>query len=214
MKSLCPSNRRSGLTLIELLVVVAIIAILVALLLPVLRTARQYAQRAACIHNLKQVWYATQMWTDDNGSYLPEAKQADGDQKASVARTLDPYLGTKEPVWHCPAVTMPGQNYSVSPDPMGKEQSTIEPPGYVIWVADAYVERDTGVCEPLFNHPNFNGTARPNAESAGLGQVGYRHFNGAVFLFCDGHVDWVPRGEIEYWQWDYKGRRGGVSWRR
>jgi prepilin-type N-terminal cleavage/methylation domain-containing protein len=60
-----------GFTLIELLVVIAIIAILAALLLPALARAKQRAERAGCLNNLRQLQLAWIMYADDNNEYLP-----------------------------------------------------------------------------------------------------------------------------------------------
>ncbi len=52
--------------MIELLTVVAVIAILIAMLLPVLGRAKEHARRAVCLSNLRQVGLAALMYVDDN----------------------------------------------------------------------------------------------------------------------------------------------------
>ncbi|HEY1787415.1 MAG TPA: prepilin-type N-terminal cleavage/methylation domain-containing protein [Verrucomicrobiae bacterium] len=64
------SNIR-GFTLIELLVVIAIIAILAAILMPVLNRAKMRAEATDCMNNKKQLITATLMYASDNQEFLP-----------------------------------------------------------------------------------------------------------------------------------------------
>lgn len=71
MKLSRKTESRCGFTLIELLVVIVIIAILAAMLLPALSKAKQKAQQALCLSNLRQWSLALQVYSPDYHDGMP-----------------------------------------------------------------------------------------------------------------------------------------------
>ena len=64
-------KKQTGFTLIELLVVIAIIALLMGILLPSLRKAKQQAKMVSCGSNMRQLILGLVAYAEDNDSRLP-----------------------------------------------------------------------------------------------------------------------------------------------
>lgn len=88
--------RIRGFTLIELLVVIGIIALLMALLIPVLGKARTSSQSVNCLANLRQIMLAFTMYANDNQQRLPDPVVA----QESWESLLKKYMPTRD-VYHC-----------------------------------------------------------------------------------------------------------------
>ena len=100
---------RRAFTLIELLVVIAIIAILAALLLPVLDAAKQKSWTTRCNSNLHQIGLGMRLYANDNDDLYPESGgdihwntyDTNGSGKPSWMQQIFPNVGSTN-VYNCP----------------------------------------------------------------------------------------------------------------
>jgi prepilin-type N-terminal cleavage/methylation domain-containing protein/prepilin-type processing-associated H-X9-DG protein len=124
------TNRLSAFTLIELLVVIAIIAILAAILFPVLAQAKAAALKASCSSNLKQVGFANQIYLADYDDVYPWMKQVtlSGILPTQIlpndlSRVMAPYA-KNQGVFGCPSMNGGFNQYAVNDMLSGKSASS------------------------------------------------------------------------------------------
>lgn len=127
------SPRRAAFSLTELLVVLAIIALLVALLLPMISRGLANGKAAACLSNVRQMHQFAQTRVNDTGRYPHMARQffdSDGNLRNDISDNFYTLLGD-EPAAGCPKAKFRGrdqfgrviQSYGSNPMVMGFDRA-------------------------------------------------------------------------------------------
>lgn len=97
----------TGFTIVELAVVIAMTAILTALLLPALSSAKEKTRRALCKSNLNQLDMVCHIYADDNSDVLPSAADNDGNYHSvrlsdtTFSNLVNNYAGNSN-IFYCP----------------------------------------------------------------------------------------------------------------
>ncbi|HEX8311855.1 MAG TPA: prepilin-type N-terminal cleavage/methylation domain-containing protein [Chthoniobacteraceae bacterium] len=188
---------KKAFTLIELLVVISVIAVLAAMLTPVVTTSVAQARASKCLQQLRQIGAAVNLYANDNSGELP-ASRHQGVLKSWV-QVIQPYAGGKI-LYRCPddpnpkrdrsyaindlltAGAVPGANYT--------RRQNIPAASQTIYLAETQANYVTS------DHFHFGeeGAASPEAFIAQV--AAERHRGLANYLFADGHVTALQWSEV------------------
>ena len=228
-------HRRRAFTLVELLVVIGIIAILIAILMPALRRAREQALEVACASGQRQLMQAFLMFAADHKNHLPgnftDYANPDYDKRSwlrNFGEPLDsvPQGGTiwkyvkSYDVYRCPAMPHDAQNSGGSSNGRvdgvsfgvmtGAKITNIKPQSKYTYADGHFVFLPT----PVITEEDPKSINMANVE--GLHNFSDRmteiHRKGALYASIDGSVHHHRRRRNDREPWDVPGVSGAYQW--
>ncbi len=208
MKRLC-------FTLIELLVVVAIIAMLIAILIPSLGKARDQAKATVCLSNLRQMGLSLTLYAADFQERFPSSSchfSQEKDKENWWLYVLQPYSKTQL-LYRCPSDKSKDFLDWLNPPPFAEWKdhrlSSFVTNGLIEDMVHGHVSRvprpaDVIYVAELAEGSNFNNVDHFHAEDWGFGGdpnndiAQKRHSGRSHYLFVDAHV--AAMKLVETWE--------------
>lgn len=216
MDSFGQKQTKESFTLIELLVALAIIGVLLAIFMPAIGRVRKSARSALCCNNLRQLFLAAVLFSEDRGhypkSYLPDiepdflSKYLDNEKGILHCPEVKGYFDDEPPVysygyfWQKKKSAQQGTRFTLL---MEKQSSHV--PMFAdssgSGVSNQYVFNnffDNWLARGYGNPYDFSGDGIVNFVdyailTANLPKLTYRHSSHANIIYLDGHVEEVKR---------------------
>jgi prepilin-type N-terminal cleavage/methylation domain-containing protein/prepilin-type processing-associated H-X9-DG protein len=220
------NHLRKAFTLIELLVVIAVVALIAALLLPVLAQTRERARRSSCLSNMKQIAQSVQLYMQDYDGSVPICRDnttPDTDDDTGYWWvTLFAYTKNDQvfvcPSWRRSPLPSGLFVYETPPDP-NRPFNRAGIVGTYVWnetmdgAPDAKLTGESadgrryGPAEVIAVAEGFNGShiwkpehAAPHENNSEL-RLRYFHQDGANAAYADGHAKWIKKTQMKRRLW-------------
>ena len=202
---------KPAFTLVELLVVIGIIAMLFAMLLPSLRLARDAANRAVCMSNVRQIGTVALMYCQDHRGLMPSSVDAampgiqaiDFMNNASPDNWLRelcvPYLHGNINVLYCPVsvpsydyppTSISAMSYAANAVVFGRPVSHIHRASEVIMMMETNNRGSVAILRPDLTGGQYMYWHYTDPLNGNIENYCNTHDAGGNLLFCDGHAEY------------------------